>query len=355
MELKIKLTKKQKAYIEGIVYIIAIIVVIFAKVYGSIYFSLLPLLVILGIVGKVFFDRGVVTTIFGIITSLCVVYTKGSFTLVENVIYSLVIGLDIAMGELLGEYLKKSYTILKKRRNNEKKITKKQRKTYILTSLLFILTAFVNTYTNGSIFSYNKAYKSLINYLNENFKDTANYKVINCKYSFGIMRGYNFNVLNKEEGYITRYSIYLKDLNFVKDEYKQVTSTNNKINKSKEFNEFLVKNDLIEKYKDIKIGLNCIDSLKVEISLEKEVDNVNEETKKEFSKQVVNFLEDIKEFNDYSKIEDVLLSINQKNNEKNSAISNVYLEGYNKNVKEGKEESYIYILKSLSIEYIDAK
>ena len=112
--MKMKLTKKQKAYIEGIVYIIAIIVVIFAKVYGSIYFSLLPLLVILGIVGKVFFDRGVVTTIFGIITSLCVVYTKGSFTLPENIIYSLVIGLDIAMGELLGDYLKKSYAIYKK-------------------------------------------------------------------------------------------------------------------------------------------------------------------------------------------------------------------------------------------------
>ena len=353
--MKMKLTKKQKAYIEGIVYIIAIIVVIFAKVYGSIYFSLLPLLVILGIVGKVFFDRGVVTTIFGIIISLCVVYTKGSFTLPENIIYSLVIGLDIAMGELLGDYLKKSYAIYRKRKDNEKKLTKKQRKTYILAFVIFILTAFVNTYTNGSIYSYNKAYKSLKNYLNENYESDTNFRILNCKYSFGIMNGYNFNVLDNEEGYITKYSVYLKDLTFVKDEYKEIISTNNNIKKSKELKEFLDKRNLNEKYKDIKLNLNCIDSGKIEISLEKKVDRLDEEKKKEFSKEIVDFLEDIKEFKEYSKIEDVLLNISEKNNEKNSAISNIYLDGYNKNIKEEKEEPYIYILKSLSIEYIDAK
>ena len=33
----------------------------------------------------------------------------------------------------------------------------------------------------------------------------------------------------------------------------------------------------------------------------------------------------------------------------------MYIKGYEKNLKEAKEEPYIYILKSLSIEYIDSK
>ena len=193
------------------------------------------------------------------------------------------------------------------------------------------------------------------NYLNENYESDSNFKILNCKYSFGIMNGYNFNVLDNEEGYITKYSVYLKDLSFVKDEYKEIITTNNNIKKSKELKEFLDKRNLNEKYKDVKIRLNCIDSGKIEISLDKKVDRLDEETKKEFSKEIVNFLEDIKEFKEYSKIEDVLLNITEKNNDKNSAISNIYLDGYNKNIKEEKEEPYIYILKSLSIEYIDAK
>lgn len=353
--MNIKLSKKQKAYIEGIIYIIAIIVVIFVKVYGSIYFSLIPLLVLLGIVGRVIFDRGVTTTIFGIITSLCIVYTKGSFSISENLLYSFIIGLDIAMGELLGDYLKKTYLIIKKRRENKKKLTKKQRKTYLVTATVFVITAFVNVYTNGSIYSYQKAYNSLQRYLSETYRNKENFEVISTKYSFGRYKGYNFNVLNKKEGIITKFTVYLKDLHFVNDEYKDIITTKNNTKNQKELLEFLVANSLNEKYSNLKISLECLESEKLEIILEKEVETLNEDQKEIFSKEVVSFLNDLTKFNGYEKVEDILLSIKEKDNEKNIAISNVYLEGYTKNLEENKEEPYVYIMKALSIEYIDGK
>lgn len=353
--MNIKITKKQKAYIEGVTYIIAIIVVILAKVYGSIYFSLIPLLVLLGIIGRIIFDRGVTTTIFGIMASLCIVYTKGNFSMSENLLYSFVIGLDIAMGELLGDYLKKSYKILKKNKGNRKKITKKQRKTYIITCIVFVLTAFVNVYTNGSIYSYNKAHKSLQRYLTETYKDNKNFKVISTKYSFGKNRAYNFNVLNNEEGYITKFTVYLRDLNFVNDEYKDIISTNNKIKKQIQLTQFLLENNLNKKYEELSISVTPLEKEKLEIAIEKEVETLNVSEKENFSKEVVKFLEDLTKFEEYENVEDILLSIKEKNNEKNVAISNVYLEGYTKNLEEEKEEPYEYIMKALSIEYIDGK
>ena len=345
--------KKQIEYIEAIVYILSIILVIFCKVYGNIYFSLIPLLVVLGIVGKVLFNRGVITTIFGILASICMVYIRGNMTILENILYSSFIGLDIAMGEWLGEYFKKTIKILKKNRSKIKKVSKKDFQTYTLTFIVLIVTLFVNSYTNGNILSYNKCKNSLSNYLKENYNEKKEFKIINASYAVGINPNYVFHVYNEEENHISKFTVYLKDKEMVVDEYKESQFTKNNIIKYVEFKNFLNENNYTEKYNDIDISLNYIDSQNIEISLTKTVNILDDKQKEIFAIQIVDFLDDIKDYEDYNRIEDLFICIKNENNEKDVALSNIFLDGYNKNIVNANAEPYKYILKALSIEYID--
>lgn len=347
-------SKKQIEYIESVVYILAIILVIFCKVYGNIYFSLIPLLVILGIVGKIFFNRSIVTTVFGILVSLCMVYTKGNMSILENILYSFFVGLDIAMGELLGEYLKKSIKIFKKSKEKGKRSYKKDLKIYAISFVIFIVTVLVNSYTNGNVISYEKCKNSLNNYLKDNYNE-KNFEVISVSYAVGINPNYVFHVFNEDENYISKFTVYIENTDIVKDEYKETLFTKNNTIKNVELKKYLELNNYLQKYNDIEITLNYIDIENIEIALTKKVNILDEEQKEIFAKQVVEFLEDIKGYKDYEKIEDLLICIASKNNEKDVALSNIFLEGYNKNIVKSDEEPYRYILKSLSIEYIDSK
>ena len=348
-------SKKQREYIEAIVYILAIIIVIFCKVYGTIYFSLIPLLVILGIVGKVLFNRGVVTTVFGILVSVCMVYTKGDMEILENIIYSSLVGLDIAMDELLEEYLKKAYLLLKKKKSKTKKIRKKDLKIYTSLIIICIVTFIVNGYTNGNILSYEKCKASLLKYINENYMSKDDFRIVNVTYAVGLNPNYSFNVYNSQEDHISKFVVYLKNTNIVEDEYKDTILAKNNSIKNKELKEYLDNNSFSKKYGDIDISLKILDKENIEIELNKSVEILNDIEKEVFAKQVVEFLEDIKGYKDYAILQDLLISISNKNDEKDIVISNIYIEGYNKNIVNSNEEPFKYILKSLSIEYIDSK
>ena len=77
-------------------------------------------------------------------------------------------GLNIAMGELCGEYFlrsKKFYTKRKKLKN------KGVLSTYLMTFVIFIFAILLHIFTNGNYVSYFKARSSLYDYLNEEYKD----------------------------------------------------------------------------------------------------------------------------------------------------------------------------------------
>ena len=104
------LNNKTINYIEAIVYICAIIICIFVCNSGPIYIKMLPILFLLGFVGRIIFDRPVVTTIFGIVTSLCIVKLLSNTDFWNNFFLSLCTGLNISLGELFGQYYIKSIT-----------------------------------------------------------------------------------------------------------------------------------------------------------------------------------------------------------------------------------------------------
>ena len=352
------LNKKQIAYIEAVVYIIAIIVVIFCKIYGNIYFNLIPLLVILGIIGRCLFKREVITTVFGIITSICLVYTKGQINLYENIIYSMIIGLDIAMGELLGDYIVKSYNEIKKKKTKRKeesknKVNKKSLKIYLLTIVILFATLFINSYVNGNVFDYIKCKNTLNNYLDESYSSKDNFNIINITYNIGVARSYTFEAVNKNND-LFRFTIYLNNKDIVKDEYKvkNLTKNNNSIQNS--LNAYLLENNLIEKYSDISINTEFIEEEYIKINFNKKVENIDDKEKEEFAKKVVEFLKDIKNFEEYNNIKEIQISISNEN-AKDTLISSIYVSGYEKNIVSLNEEPYKYILKSLAIEYIDSK
>ena len=74
-------------YIEAIIYILAIIVGIFACNSGPIYIKMLPILFILGFVGRIIFDRPVMTTIFGIVTAICIIRVTNNISIKENILF----------------------------------------------------------------------------------------------------------------------------------------------------------------------------------------------------------------------------------------------------------------------------
>lgn len=353
MKKKSLFTKKQLEYIEAIVYILAIIIVTFCKVYGSIYFNFIPLLVILGIVGNILFKRGIVTTVFSYIVSICIVYTKGNMSVLENILYSSFIALDIAMGELLGEYIFKTYKKIKEGKKKKKFFSKKLLKLYIITFVILVLTIFINTYINGNVIDYNICKRNIYEYIEKNYGNKEDIKILNVKYSVGLDSCYIFNILDTKNYDIKVLKIYLKDKNTVIDEYKQINKEKNNNKEKSNLLKYLEENNYKEKYNNLNIG---IESERKELTLQvsKTVDVLDDIQKEIFAKQVVELLSDIKGYENYNIISNLQLTIINNNNKNDMSISNVYMEGYNKNMAEGKEEPYVYILKSLSIEYIDS-
>ena len=349
------LSKKQIQYIEAIVYIIAIIVVIFCKVYGTIYFSYIPLLVILGIVGKCLFKREIVTTVFGVIVSICMVYTKGQMDILENILYSFLIGLDIALGELLGTYLIKTHKKLIKEKTKKGKFNKEAIKIYVITFAILVITLNISIYTNGNIFDYLKCKKTVQNYITESYDKKDSFKIVNAIYTVGINRSYTFKVLNLKDDSISNFTVYLKNKNIVKDEYKEKVLTNN-INEIKnKLNTYLDENNYASKYKDLQINIEYLEKENIKIILDKKVEDVDKNEQEVFAKQIVSFLEDIKSCDIYNKVEELQISISNINQTNDILVSNIYIDGYEQNILTKNEEPYLYILKALSIEYIDSK
>ena len=320
MKLKSIFSKKQLEYIEAIVYIFAVIIVIFCKIYGPIYFNFIPLLIILGIVGNIVFKRGVVTTVFGSVVSICIVYTKGNMYWLENIVYSGIIALDIAMGELLGEYIFKSYKKMKENRKRKNKFSKKTVRLYFTTLLIIIFSILINNYTNGNIIEYNICKNTLDSYLEKNYLNINISDLISSSYSVGINNHFKFKVLDKDDGSIRSFKVYLKDKNNVVDEYKQLNIEENNNDEKRKIIEFLKSKGCYSKYQNLLIDIEYEKKEQFIIKVSNEVDELSSEQKENFAKQLVEFLNDIKKYEKYDSIDQIEMSIVNKNNKKDIVI-----------------------------------
>src|SRR5574344_1134440 len=250
-----KRNSKKIVYIEAIIYIFIIIISIFVCNSGNIYIKMFPILFLLGFIGKIVFDRPVVITIFGMVTSLCVLKLTTDTQLYKIFFASLCCGLNIALGELFGEYFSKCKKI------NKSKNDKKCRKnifTYVITILVLLISICVHIYTNGNYVSYFKAQNSIKKYLRENYKDET-FTICSSSYSFYKIRSYNFKVRHNQKNLTTNF-IVLNDKNYaIYDEYKLVLDEQNNIKLNEKLEKF-VDDKKINLNNDLKFKIETLDS-----------------------------------------------------------------------------------------------
>lgn len=333
------LSKSTVNYIEAIVYIFAIIVAIFACNCGPIYIKMLPILLILGFIGRIIFDRPVITTVFGIVTSICIIEVTSNVNFFDNFFLSLCDGLNIALGEFCGEYFLKS----KKLFNKKKKLKSKGVLfTYCITIIVCLLSICVHIYTNGNYISYFKARSSLYNYLSDTYPE-QNFKIINCKYTFYKTKSYTFEVKNITKKINTNFIVLRNNDYAVYDEYKFKVQSQNNTKLNDKVDEYIKNLDTNLDFKTL-----YLDSGKMKLIISKSVQNVDNKEVENFAFEINNIISNLKGFEEYSKINNIEISLIDENNSLNSLVSDFLLKDIEK-----ENNMYEYILKSLDLEFID--
>lgn len=339
--------------IEAIVYIFAIIVSIFCILYGPIYIKMMPLLVIIGIVGRILFKRSITTTVFGIIVSMIMLYLSGQLRPVEIVFNSFVYGLCIGLGELLGKYIYISYTFFK---NERKKISPRAKKSYAITIVLFVITLVFQLYFFGNIFEYNKSKLNLEKYLTDTYKEeSSDFKITNASCIFFPEKVYVFKVLKAEENNMYNFSVYLNNELLVKDGYKEYIYYKRTVELSEFFSSYLKSKSFNEKYKDIKVSAVFSEDYTVIFNIEKDVELVSLEQKEIYSKELVEIINELVKFNKYPLEGNINIILKSEKDQKNNVKANIAIKDYLENIKTKKQDTSNYILNSFSLEFFDIK
>lgn len=335
--------KKNSKLVETIIFSILIVAVVFLNSYGPIYLRMIPLLFILGVVGSLFFGRAVITTIFGIITSMCVVHLKRKYGFVENVFVSFNFGLNIALGELAGVLVKKTYKAMKK---HKKKFYKKEVLLYILTTVfLFIACPVLHGLSNGNFVRYFNSKQKLESYLKSEYSDEfSNFHILDAEYRLQRNTNYIFKVKYGDRVY--NFVVYRDSNLSIIDGYKQSVLENNN-NKIK--NDFLSFSDSIKK-DNLKISFDeKVGSIFLQYT--ENVDNFTEFNIDSYIEYIIKDLDKIKEFSDINSINKINITIMNTNTSEIKYDTTIDVKEYNKITNdESKKE---FLTDSLSIEYID--
>lgn len=337
---------KKREVFESIVYIFLIILVIFASVYGSINIRLIPLLFILGIVGNALFKRQIMTTVLGFIVALCINYLKTPTDIAYVFFTSSLMCLNIIMGEVFGKYILKILELIKQKEEKNKKIVP-----ICILTLTFVLSILIHNFTNGSIVTYQECKKSLNEYLKENYSNSEKFKEINANYYLYKNPRYVFYLANTDIGEVYKFTVYVNEENMIIDGYKEAVQSN----KTREINTALtnciLKLEDSSKYDDLSIKAKFANDDKVCVEISKVVNDIDEKSLEKFAKEIVSYLDDIKDSSAYEKIEQIDLSLKCSDKEKTGVASIIYLDEYNLAIEEKSNIPYKYILKALSMEY----
>lgn len=342
-------TNKTAQCIESIIYVCAIITVIFAITYGPIYISTLPLLLLLGVLGRISFNRPITTTVFGICISLCAIYMQGNVTILGNIVLSFGAGFSIAIGELLGKYIED----ILKRLKNEHSISKaKFKRSIAYTCLIIVFSLVMNDYINGNIFTYLKFKDKITTYLKETYADETTFNIINARYNFLGNQNYVFKIKNDKYGEVNKFVIYLKDPDIIDDGYKKsiLAKNNNTLNSKLSL---YLSNKIGDYVKDVNISLEYtdIDSIKLEIN--KKLNLIDDNSIKEYAIEIDNIIKQFNDFEYYDKITELSLNLISTKNSKDNVSSIIAMEGYKNYLLNNENLTYEYILHSFDVEYMD--
>jgi len=327
-----KFKKKYFGYLEGVIYILLTIVVIFTNIAGPIMIKLLPFVFILGIVGRIIFNRPVITAVFSFVISICTIYTLGTYTFTYNLMYSLFCFICILIGEVAGMYL---IRLVNNKTKNSKNINFKDITALILLALAGI---YLNNYVNGNIYTYLKAKQRIENYINLNYSNSEDVKIYEGKYIFNKYKYYSFDVKNIDntDNKIYKFAVYFDDE--IIDGYENSRLLLN----SKQLKLDFEKEVDLSKYINFDFDIEYSD-LKNNITLyiTKSVDDINSNQLNNFSEDVNNILDNIFKYVKFYNIYKINICIQDKANKLDAEI-------YSTNFYD-KE----YYIDSLETEYLD--
>ncbi len=358
---------KLKLYIESMLYVILVFLVIFLNIYGNIYIRMLPILFILGIIGKTVYDKPIITSIYGFLVSVVLMKLHGGYTTDQNIYFSIYNMVSISLGEILGILI---YIIMGKQNlkcddinkdnrkineneseneeekdKNNKNIHKKE---LVFTCIaIIIISIALQTYANGNIIEYNDKKSKILSYVKSNYLNNLNIQSINDKKSM-YSKGTYIIFLNDNIG--EEYKFAIDKQNNVIDGYKSTYEDLSSfvINS---FNDFLNSHDLINNiyqnnYENYIINIENSNS-KWKIIYEKNAHMLDDDTLIQISKEISDILNEIKEFEYYSYINEfdiTIISEELKNIKYNYVQASIYTNEFN--------EDYEYIYNKLNEEYI---
>ena len=143
--------------------------------------------------------------------------------------------------------------------------------------------------------------------------------------------------------------MYVQDKYMVVNEYNEYEDAKNNKKLKQEIQKYMMDNNIMEKYQDIDIEV-ITQNDEITLDLTKYVNSIENEIET-FAKEVESYLNDIKEFEGYNEIQNfqiVLKNINDNNDIVSSCINK---KSYEENIF--IDSGYVYILKSLNVEFID--
>lgn len=338
---KNSINDKLVSYIEGVSYAIIIMLVIFLNNYGMIYIRMVPLLFLLGLSGNLVFNRPILTSIFGSIVSFCIIYIQGNISLTSNIINSVSVLVLIGMGEILGYFLKLIYFDFKA------KIKLSKFKKYIIyffSILCVIIPIFLNAYINGNFLNLFKSQKVLYSYLNTQYSRNDEFSIVDVKYTFLNNSAYVFSMKNNYDNSQNNiYNFIVYSNNKIEDTYNQkLVEKNNNLIEDK-LNEYIEKNNMSKKYDGYNINIEYRDSNVLALMIKKKVDELDDNTVLDFSKNIVNIIADFKDFSEYDNLTQLEVNIGLKDSS-NNLQSIVYKSEFNDN--------YMTIFNSLRQQYL---
>lgn len=337
-----KKSSKNKAerikFLEGVVYAILIIVTIVATSYGSIYIKLIPLLFLLGIIGKVIYERPVITTLFGTTFSIIVMYVNGTYSVNEILISSVTNGILIALGEVFGICSITCIGYIKK-----KKLSKVAIKNYTISVLFFVLSVFVTLYLNGNLIDYKKAETNLKKYLRDEY-DGLTFEVFGYRYIPFNKKGYSFKVKNVENNNIYRFIVYSDKSGSIYDEF----GINVLMKKNSDIKKYITNTIKEENYS---IDATYYEYNKCNVSIVYKTDESSFEL---YEQKLIDYaIEVLNKIKLYKNVEEIveLQVIARDSTGKNIYVNSIDIKDYiEKTTKQDEKE---YIKNNLEIEFFD--
>lgn len=333
----IYLTKKERTtlYTEGLIYSIVIVIAAYFTIYGGLFVKMIPMLFILGIIGRCIFDKPKTTLLLGSIAILLTGYMvqfKIDLNLILTTIYS---GILIALGLKVGKLIRTLYKAHKLRA-----FIGYNRRTMINFSLIIltVVAIFLNSIVNSNPIQYIFAKNKTDKYIRQTYGDVK-YKVESVSYNIKNKGGYTFNVNIDDKKVIlvhrTLSSIEDTNLQERKDDVSRIENENLSIWKQNNNIDETILLNAIYNYSKVSLNPDLLE-ISIETSLEYRDINLREEK----ILNIIDCINKLSTFKDYGKITNIKLNIDNKSMSINKEKIN---EGITKE----------YIENGLEIEYLD--